>query len=80
MPKETPIEELARIVASGFDDTATKQDVGELRADVTEGFAAVNATLNRIENRLSNIEDRILADYGGRISRIEERLKMKKAA
>jgi len=65
MNKELTTEELARIVSKGFDDMATKQEV-------RDGFSKVEATLNRIENRLTHVDDTLIADFAVRIKRLEE--------
>jgi len=64
--KSTTIDELARMIKKGFDDTAKKADVG-LRFD-------------KIENRLDRIEKLLIEDHQKRIEKLEDEMKELKAA
>ena len=61
--KKDPIEELARIVKSGFDKTATKQDLeklvtkdelNKLRIEMHEGFSFLNQAIQNLDVRISS--------------------------
>lgn len=72
MSKDVTTEELARMVASGFAEGATKQNVAELRLEMQDEFSDVKATLARIENRLTHVDDSLIADHAMRIKNLEE--------
>ncbi len=61
MAEKITIEDLAGMIARGFEETAKK-------ADVDRQFAEVNERLNRIENLL-------LADHKRRIEKLEAEVK-----
>lgn len=64
--KEMTIDELARIVAKGFENTAAKFDIEEIKGEITE----INKTLESIEYRLGKIESR----HERRIDILEDRM------
>ncbi|MDP3764462.1 MAG: hypothetical protein Q8Q95_02470 [bacterium] len=67
MPKKkTTIEDLARMVAKGFEETATKKDLGDLRLE-----------MNR---RFDKVENIILIDHKRRIEKLELDIKELKNA
>lgn len=67
--KNTTIDDLAQMVAKGFEKTATKDELKEglnfLRSDMNDGFSEVN-------RRLDNIEHLIAEEHRIRIERLEE--------
>ncbi len=67
--KETTTDDLARMVQKGFENTATKSDVSELRSDMPE----VNLRLDRIENPL-------LRAHENRIERLEDKMRIVETA
>jgi len=61
MKKKITIEDLARMVQKGFDETAKRKEV--------------NTRFDIIEDRLERIEKLILADHKRRIERLEAEVK-----
>ena len=55
------IEDLARMVKNGFEETAKRNEV--------------NSRFDIVENRLDKIEKLILADHKRRIERLEDEMK-----
>ena len=78
MPKKnTTIEDLARMVKKGFDDTASKSDIKGLRSDIEELKSYVGELkldVKDVKNRLDNIERLILKQHGERIINLERRM------
>jgi archaellum component FlaC len=62
------IEDLARMVKNGFEETAK-------RKEVNSRFNEVDSRFNIVENRLDKIEKLILADHKRRIERLEFEVK-----
>lgn len=61
MKKNITIEDLALMVAKGFEESAKAKEVNEQFKEVNE--------------RLDNIEEILLKDYGNRIERLEDQVK-----
>jgi len=61
MKKKITIEDLARMVKRGFDETAKRNEV--------------NLRFDKIEERLEKIEKLILADHRRRIEKLEVEVK-----
>jgi hypothetical protein len=61
--KRMTIEELARMINEGFNNTATKEDI-----------KGVNARLDRIETLLMEEQKRDIADLKARVKRLEDAL------
>ena len=59
--KNVTIEDLARMVQKGFEETAKREEVNE--------------RFDKIEDRLESIEKLILADHRQRIEKLEEEVK-----
>jgi hypothetical protein len=61
MPKKTTLEELARMVASGFEKTATKEgtatkaELAEFHKGTHDCFKAVNERFNDVELHISSL-------------------------
>ena len=66
--KNITIEDLARMVKIGFEETAK-------RKEVNSRFNEVDSRFNTVENRLDKIEKLILADHRKRIERLEFEVK-----
>jgi len=66
--KNITIDDLARMVKKGFDETAKK-------IDVDGQFKAVDKRFDIIEDRLDKIEKLILADHKRRIEKLETEVK-----
>lgn len=64
----TTIEELARMIHEGFKSTATKEDVTQLRNEMTE-------LRGEMKTRFDKIEKLILEDHKRRIENLEKELK-----
>jgi hypothetical protein len=58
--KDITIEDLARMVKNGFEETAKRNEV--------------NSRFDTVENRLDKIEKLILADHKRRIERLENEM------
>ena len=69
--KETTIDQLARMVQKGFESTASKEDLRELRTDFDGRFEIMQKRLDRIENLLITSIDR-------RFERIEDTIRLVK--
>jgi len=65
---EVTNEELARMIAKGFEGTPTKQEMSARFDEVDKQFAEVNGRLDRIEKFL-------LEDHRRRIEKLEEQIK-----
>lgn len=59
--KNVTIDDLARMVAKGFEETAKRKEV--------------NARFDVVESRLERIEKLVLADHKRRIEKLEEEVK-----
>lgn len=70
---EVTIEDLARMVQEGFEDTAKK-------IDMDARFDAVDERFNVMETRLDRIEKFLLAEHQRRIERIEDDVRVLKDA
>ena len=68
--KPITIDELARMVKKGFDDTAGKSDIRGLKSDMEE----LKLDMKDVKNRLENIEKLILKQHGERIINLERRM------
>ena len=69
MTKENiTIDDLARMVQKGFEETVKKEEV-DLQ------FKGVNERLDKVEDSLESIEKLILADHKQRIETLEEKVK-----
>jgi hypothetical protein len=87
MSKEITNNELARMIARGFEATATKKDLAEVRNDlgglesrITERLERVDKRLGAIERRLDHIEEVVLADHLQRIRTLEEAVGLRTGA
>lgn len=64
MPKKITIEQLVVMVQKGFQETATKLDIYDLREN-----------MQRMEKKLDRIENRILEEHAHRIDMLEDNMK-----
>jgi len=62
------IENLASMVKRGFDETAKKRDLEELKGDM-------NGRMGRLEEKLDNIEKLILRQHSFEIQELRKRVK-----
>lgn len=53
------IEELAIIVAKGFENTATKQDIADLRLEIGGVESRLNKKIERLDLKVDDIADAI---------------------
>ena len=69
--KAVTTEDLARMVKEGFDNTATKGELGLLRVETKDGLNDIRRRLDRIEqkheHRLELLEERV-KEIGSAIS------------
>jgi L-2-hydroxyglutarate oxidase LhgO len=63
----TTIDDLARMINEGFKTTASKEDIKELRTEMTAGF-------DRIEHLLLAEQKREIEDLKKRMKRLEDAL------
>jgi len=62
--------ELARMIAKGFEQTATKTDLAELRSDLTE----VNQKVELINDRLDHVAYKFeVKDLQARVTKLEQK-------
>lgn len=66
--QEVTNEELARMIAKGFEGTAQK-------VDMDRQFGEVNQRLDRVDERLEHIEKFLLEDHRRRIEKLEDQMK-----
>jgi len=66
--KNITIDDLAVMVQKGFDGTATKKDIMDLRTEM-------NIRFQRVDERFDKIEKLILQDHNRRIEKLEDQLK-----
>ena len=71
--KKTTIEDLARMVARGFGETATKRDLSGLKSEMDKRFDGVDKRFDKIENL-------ILIDHKRRLEKLESDMKELKNA
>lgn len=65
-PQKVTLDTLARMVAAGFAETATKKDLESLRTELKGDIA-------RLEGRVTGLEDRVTG-LEGEIHNVEDRL------
>ncbi len=77
--KKITIEDLARMVKRGFDETAKKEEVdkrfSEVVTEMKGRFDGVGRRFDAIDDRLDRIEKLILADHKKRIEKLELEVK-----
>jgi len=76
-PKNS-IEELARMIKTGFDKTATKEDLAELRKETKEGFSFLNQAIENLDVRVSSYAtewNKRFSEPQEWIEQLEDRLK-----
>ncbi|MBI2454287.1 MAG: hypothetical protein HYV54_01815 [Parcubacteria group bacterium] len=71
--KRITIEDLARMVQKGFEETAKKDDADNLRTDL-------NSLRTEMNERFDKIERLILADHKRRIEKLEQDMRELKNA
>lgn len=64
MAKKTTLDDLARMMKRGFDETASKKEV-------LEGFKRVDERLDKIEKRVVRMDAAIFIDHKRRIQKLE---------
>lgn len=70
LAKKTTIEDLARMVKRGFDETATKDQLEK----VDKRLTGVESRLIRVEEKIDNIEKIILKQQGEHIKNLNKRV------
>lgn len=68
--KSVTNEELAQMVAKGFENTATKQDLNNVEERLSSRIDGVEGCLDRIENFMNG--------YGNRIEKLEDDMRQVK--
>ena len=54
--KKITLESLARMIERGFEEVATKKELGNLRSYVVDRFAAMDLRLGDIDNQIDQIK------------------------
>jgi hypothetical protein len=75
--KEATIDDLARMVAKGFNETAKQADMDRRFKDVDRRFDEVNERLDRIENFILKQHGAEIEMLKRRIQKIEETFAVK---
>jgi hypothetical protein len=70
----TTIEDLARMINEGFKTTASKEDIKEVKEDVTALRSEMTAGFKRIEHLLLAEQKREIEDLKTRMKRLEDAL------
>ena len=80
MSKKITIEELATMVKRGFDHTATKNDLEQLRGEMQQGFFAVNSRLDLIREDTADLPAmrEELRDLRTRVDLLEQKVGLAK--
>ena len=71
MVKKTTLDDLARMMKKGFDETATKREM-------FRGFDEVNERLNKIEKRVGRLDAAIFVDHKRRLEKLESDIELLK--
>ena len=71
--KKITIEDLARMVKKGFDETARKDETAT-KVQIAGRFDVVEKRLAKIEDRLDNIEKLILRQHSDQIKNLQQRM------
>ncbi|MCC6323427.1 hypothetical protein IT400_01400 [Candidatus Nomurabacteria bacterium] len=70
--KKITLDDLAIMVAKGFENTATKDEMNTRFNEVDERFNKVDERLDKIESRLDNIE----TNDGKRLDKLEDKTRI----
>ncbi len=65
MSKETTIDDLARMVQKGFEETATRGDVSE-----------INTRLDKMDTHLDHIENLLIRAHENRLEILEDKMRI----
>ena len=75
MPKKTiTIEDLARMINEGFKTTASKEDIKEVKEDVTALRSEMKTGFDRIEHLLLEEQRRKIENLETRMKKLEDAL------
>jgi archaellum component FlaC len=75
--KRITLEDLAMMVARGFNEVSIRFTGVETRLDKVETrLNRVETRLDRVETRLDRIENLILTDYRNRLERVEDKIRV----
>lgn len=72
-PTNTTLDDLAVMIKSGFDNTATKADIEEVRSDI----AKIDERLHVVESKLDRALYTEITHLEGRVKRLEEKVGIK---
>ena len=82
-PNGTTIDDLAVMIKNGFDNTANKKDVEEIRADLTK----LDGKVDKIDERLIVVEKKLdralyteLTHLEARVTRLEQKTGIKSSS
>lgn len=73
--KSITIDDLARMVQIGFNETAKQKDMDKRFKSVDEHFKLVDERFDSVEERLARIENILILDHRRRIERLEGEMK-----
>lgn len=73
--KSITIDDLARMVQIGFNETAKQKDMDKRFKLVDKNFELVDERFDSIEERLARIENILILDHRHRIERLEGEMK-----
>lgn len=71
--KSLTIDDLARMVQKGFEHTASKDEIGDMRHETKAEFSDIRKRLDRIENIL-------IRGHENRIERLEDKVRVMEVA
>lgn len=69
--KDVTIEDLARMIQKGFEETAKKKEVDNRFKGVNKRFDDSDKRFNGLDNQLERIEKLLIVDHRERIKKLE---------
>ena len=75
--KSTTLDDLAAMIKNGFDNTATKQDLREVKTSLKSDIAKIDEKLQVVETKLDRALYTELTHIETRVKRLEERVGIK---
>lgn len=73
--KNITIEDLARMVQKGFNETAKRKEVDRHFSEIDKHFDRVDRRFNGVDKRLDRIEKLLIVNHRERIERLEMEVK-----
>lgn len=72
---QTSLDDLARMIQAGFEQTATKADLQALRTELKGDIGRVEGRLEKVEDRLEVVENKLDRALFLEVDRLEKRVK-----